>query len=446
VEVQDPEATGFGATFVSATVDISTTHPEAPLAAPPDGEPVEETDLYGPDGLFHGPTFQVVTSLDRLGDETASATLRSPGAGIVGRDGSPAIDAALLDGPGQVLALWLARRRTDRHDVFPVRLARLDLYREADPRPRSYTCTARVRAVDDHRLVSDFDIIEDGRVVAAFRGWEDVRIGLPDDLRAMLARPDESWLSTAWDPPPGIATTDVRGRRVRLPAHLAAESGGLWLDVLARCVLADDERGQWRALAGAQPGRRLEWLAGRIAAKEAVRDLQDRSSADADVSILVDERGAPVVHEGLGSVPAPLVSIAHSAGEAVAVSVSADAAGGIGVDLQPIDTVPAGVEAEAFGAGERHLLDAVRAVDRAALAARIWTAKEAVAKATGDGLTLRPADAPLTTQEPDPGRQGPVAFAPVDRTDAQTWTDLDAGVAYAMCLLPAAPNGGPRGH
>jgi phosphopantetheinyl transferase len=104
------------------------------------------------------------------------------------------------------------------------------------------------------------------------------------------------------------------------------------------------------------------------------------------------------------------------------------------------------VEVEAFGADERHLLDAVDTTNRAAVAARIWTAKEAVAKATGDGLALRPADAPLATQEPDPGRAGPVAFAPVDGTDAETWTDLDAGMAYAVCVLPVTTNGGPSEH
>ena len=64
-----------------------------------------------------------------------------------------------MDGPGQVVAHWLAAREHDRLDIFPVRLAGLRLYGVPDPEPEGYGCRVRVREVDDHRMVSDADLV-----------------------------------------------------------------------------------------------------------------------------------------------------------------------------------------------------------------------------------------------------------------------------------------------
>src|SRR5262249_21298450 len=72
--------------------------------------------LYGPDGIFHGPAFQVVQSLDSVAETRATATLRSrPASELLSSRQADhlVLDPALLDGPGQVVAFWLAKRSSE---------------------------------------------------------------------------------------------------------------------------------------------------------------------------------------------------------------------------------------------------------------------------------------------------------------------------------------------
>jgi 4'-phosphopantetheinyl transferase EntD len=133
--------------------------------------------------------------------------------------------------------------------------------------------------------------------------------------------------------------------------------------------------------------RRLEWLLGRIAAKDALRDhLQRRfglSVAPADVEILPTETGRPraigVWTRMVDSVP--LVSISHVDGSAVAVA--GDGMLGLGVDLERHGRMKPGMENVALTPREREMLEDFHGEERQAWSLRLWCAKEASAKATG---------------------------------------------------------------
>jgi phosphopantetheinyl transferase len=135
--------------------------------------------------------------------------------------------------------------------------------------------------------------------------------------------------------------------------------------------------------------RRLEWLLGRIAAKDAVREFVQRrfhlNVHPADVEILPDPSGRPVVAGSwTGQVPrVPLVSISHVDGSAVAVLTDGEGISGVGVDLERSGRMKPEMEKVAFGARELEMLESVDPVEREAWALRLWCAKEASAKATG---------------------------------------------------------------
>ena len=73
------------------------------------------------------------------------------------------------------------------------------------------------------------------------------------------------------------------------------------------------------------------------------------------------------------------------------------------------------------------------------MAARLWAAKEAVAKTTGAGLPLRPAElatrlAPDATEAIDLDGLGSVALrVQSDGSALEAWTDIIGPVAYAAC-------------
>jgi phosphopantetheine--protein transferase-like protein len=168
--------------------------------------------------------------------------------------------------------------------------------------------------------------------------------------------------------------------------------GGIWLRVLALLVLGREERGEWQRLSTAPVPRRLDWLAGRIVAKEAVRLLltpQLGLLRLGDIEIYADPKGRPLVRgpwmEAGGC--APHVTIAHSGGEALAIAIDGKTCAGIGVDLEQVGRVGEVVRRSALTEWEDRWLDAVEENARAEWATRLWCAKEAVSKALGYGLT-----------------------------------------------------------
>ena len=163
----------------------------------------------------------------------------------------------------------------------------------------------------------------------------------------------------------------------------------VWRDVLEHTQLGPDERAAYLASSGSEE-RRSQRLWGRIAAKEAARrlwhDAGQPAIYPADLAIVADEHGRPLLtrvgEPALDALPA--ISIAHADGVAVALAVL-DPAARVGIDVEPIAERPPSFEATAFTAGERALLDRWSGSSRAEWVTRFWCAKEAAAKAAGLG-------------------------------------------------------------
>jgi phosphopantetheinyl transferase (holo-ACP synthase) len=156
------------------------------------------------------------------------------------------------------------------------------------------------------------------------------------------------------------------------------EDAHLFLDDLAERYLHPGERLSWQGFADASDGRRWEWLMGRIAAKEAVDIfLQDAASlSPQNIQIATTAQGAPFVVVGADVDRIPGVSITHSRG----VVVAAAGEGAIGIDVELADRDMRSI-ARVFTEAERSILAA-----GTLLPIHLMVAKEAAAKATGQGL------------------------------------------------------------
>jgi phosphopantetheinyl transferase len=151
----------------------------------------------------------------------------------------------------------------------------------------------------------------------------------------------------------------------------------------------------------------LEWLGARTAAKEAVIALAaEHAGLDllpADVEIRPDAYGRPLVacsmlaDAGL----APVVSLAHSQGTAVAL---AGLEGRVGIDLERVRAERGDYAAVAFGPAELELLEQLPPEVRDEWQLRFWCAKEAVGKALGTGLTRGPQGLAVTAFDQAAGR------------------------------------------
>ncbi|HWS39447.1 MAG TPA: beta-ketoacyl synthase N-terminal-like domain-containing protein [Actinoplanes sp.] len=320
--------------------------------------PVDATSLYADNWMFHGPEFAGVTSLDVLaadGLRGGLTALRAPG--------------ALLDAAGQLIGHWMQVSADVDQVVFPIGISGVHWFGPPPVAGERLSCTARITELTADRMRADAQLVgADGRVRVTLTDWATHRFSTDDRMWQLKQHPGRVG---AGEPQPGGWCLV----RERWPDTATRE-------LVMRRYLVAAERAEY---ADRTPIAQRRWLLGRVAAKDAVRELicagGDGPGELFPCQIRVGNHpdGRPWAR-GPGGEPFH-VSLAHSGPLAVAVA-SRDAP--VGIDLEPVVDRPiAGV---ALTAAERELI----ATGDAETLTRLWTAKEAVAKATGTGLDGRP--------------------------------------------------------
>lgn len=441
---------------VEATVLLRDTFPAAPAASEIPLEGARRSrwapaQLYE-EAMFHQPLWQGVRSVDALAPGAASARLE-----VLPRDGllvdvphpSFVLDPVALDAAGQVIGFWAAEMLDEGRVVFPFRLAALDVYGPAPAAGQALRCNAAITLEGGQLVTSDIDVLDPaGCCWMRLRGWADKRFGVPPRF-APLAHPGELRpLSSPWRAPLAPhrhLRVACRSMDTALPAD-----AGLWKPVWASRLLSRRERALFAALT-APERRQLEWLGARSAAKECVAELLHQALGlellAAEIEILPDERGAPVVVvPGLeGSPELPVVSLTHAHGRAAAFCAIAGPGARIGIDIEPLAPRPEGFASAALSGDESRLLDELPAESSDEWLLRIWCAREAAGKAVGSGIAGG-AGAPRAAAI-DAGRG--LVLVDVAGQRLTAWTDRQAGpdgsaseMIVATVLEPGPENGG----
>ncbi|MEK7282582.1 MAG: polyketide synthase dehydratase domain-containing protein, partial [Acidobacteriota bacterium] len=449
-ELPAPAAGGAALLTVEGTILLGERFPEAPAARPAEiGAPRAfrwtPEELYAEGrlhGMFHGPSFRGVVSIDRAGDAGAEGTLRAlPARGLFRSQPDPAfvLDPLLLDAASQVVGFWTADRLERGFVVFPTGFERLDLYAPPPPAGARASCRIRGRFAAGDQILADLEVAAaDGRPLLRLGGWDVKRMDLPERFYAYRLSPRDFILSTPLEAPAPVRDSVVCCR-LDLPDGLMEADGRIWREGLAHTVLSRGERQAWRALPGPEP-RRTEWLLARSAAKDAVRlFLKERRGLmvhAADVEIAADALGRPIASgqwaERAGG--APVISMSCGGGVAVAVAGESRRDRGVGIVAERVGPAGAHPEEGAFSAEESRLLGAMEQAERQEWTLRMRCAKEAGARALGRGVPA--ARGALRALEIDAGR-GTVRMGVdgVDAADVTAWTgrDGDLIVATALC-------------
>lgn len=444
-----------GLVVFESQVVLAGAYPAAPaaLAAPAPGRPPAfnaDGALYAR-GMFHGPGLQGAQTLLGWGDGHLDAQLRIlPTQDYFGFTQSPQlqIDATLADVLGQTFYYWLQERHGALINCFPYAIARIAFY--APPQPAGTTVLSRalVRLPAVGQLAGDVEATTtDGRVLMRATQWEDRTFDVAERYYRFRLAPPQGFLGEVWMD--GLLPPGLHARRVApFDNDLLAQGGGIWGRGLAHMVLNAAERAQWYALPATGP-RREEWLMGRIAAKEAARDWArtrlQLELASADIEIGNDARGRPFVRiAAAAQAQMPEVSISHSHGWAAAVV--ADPGLAVGLDYQPLQRVDANaLIGGAFGESEQPWFAAFDGDDRIKVAAALWSAKEAAAKAVGTGLQGRPQDWIVVNCQLDPRA---VAFGSARISHAGQLYDValqfvEPSAVSALCVVAARAGGSP---
>jgi len=267
---------------------------------------------------------------------------------------------------------WLSSHAEVDRLVLPTSIDRVAFF---GPHPTPGTlvdCTVTITHLDDKVLRGDHVLVADDRVWCRITGWEDRRFTTDAMVFETLKWPERTGMSVEHS---GYTLIDER-----------------WPDSATRALvmrryLSRDEQGDHERL---NPLAQRQFLLGRIAVKDAVRRWLWANNHGplfpGEIAVANDPSGRPLVR---GPFENDLrVSLSHVDGVGVArVSEGTD----VGIDVERVEPRRPSFEALVLTTGERSV-PSPDGYDRDAWLTVLWAAKEAAAKATGQGLDGRPKD------------------------------------------------------
>ena len=358
--------------YARGTVLLADGYPESPRLPdrPLTGQrpcAVTAQVLYTDRWMFHGPAFQRVTELGPIADD-----------GIVGELTVPPTPGALLDTAGQLLGFWIMTQTVRDRLAFPAAIDQVRYY-GCPPTPgERVRCVVRIGSVSATDVVADLELWRaDGRLWARIDRWTDRRFNTDEVTWPVFLFPERNRI--AQRQPGGWFLV-----RDRWPDPATGE-------LIMRRYLSAAERADYQRRT---PRGARQWLLGRIAVKDAVRQwLWDAGAGPVfpiEVTVSNDASGRPQV-TGPFDEP-PEISLAHTESLAAALVGHPGAPPGVGIDIERIVDRDDRTVAAILTDTERGLLDTLcsSVAERPSLVTRFWAAKEAVAKAAGTGLGGHP--------------------------------------------------------
>ncbi len=394
VRVFELDAAAQRSLAFEGTVHLASDYPASPqpleIRFERPAAPEITTEFFFEECTYNGRVFRGIERVPEMDGGAIVAQLFVPPVDGFLRDISNPefqIPGPLLDSTGQLAGYWLAELRRCDFGIFPFFVQGYRQYAPA-PAPGGRTLCRSTMGFESGVVTCSFDFLSAERIVWARMEGMQLRVFETDWVkRFFTAHRPGKYFSESWTLP---GADGMVVRRIDTLSHdFLEQSWGIWSRVLAHLILSRNELDFWYDLP-AKGRRRIDWLLGRVAAKDAVRIwAHERFLLELDppdIEILPAESGQPSVRcsdlAPLGE--APTISITHSGGTAAAVVHGAGAPVGIDLEVARERRSSAWISG-AFADAELQFLDG----DTAEVLA-LWCAKEAAAKTCGQGLGGRP--------------------------------------------------------
>ncbi|MCZ8014424.1 MAG: beta-ketoacyl synthase N-terminal-like domain-containing protein [Limnobacter sp.] len=320
---------------------------------------VDAKSLYRERWMFHGPAYQGVDCIQAVGDNGIDGVLKVPSG-----------QGSLLDNMGQLAGYWVMEL-PENCLAMPIGVDRIEFH-AADPEVGELLqAQVRIRTLTELECVSDHRLFnQQGHCVLSITGWKTRRYQMDKRLWENSRKLDTQACSV--ELPPNIALFEDR------------YDTAILRDYLSRRYLTALEQRVYQTIA---PKRKRQWLAGRVAAKDAVFFLLKSNGVSSvfpqEMCVYNDDTGKPVLHPNVSTtVPVNLhISISHKDQYGVAIADTQP----VGIDIERIDNFSESAINLAFSSQENSLV--LRAgEDRTLGFLRAWVAKEAYGKYRGTGL------------------------------------------------------------
>lgn len=394
----------FGKTIPEPPEDMA----EQPLVSPKLVN-WDSRDIY-PARLFHGPLLRNVRRVSGWGYNGLDYEIRIPSrAATVRYTRNPLFSALplLMDAAVAGFPLWRSHERFHGAISLPFRCRSIRYYAANVPQGTRLRCALRLINVTPRTFQVDILVTDTtGHPILSIKGWEEVASRAGKDLRDFIMNPTKFFITqplpTSLLPDPEAEV--VGALYVNNAPDFFVSNQELWLKSLAAAILTHNERENFAQMGG-NAHRRLEWLLGRTAAKEAVRRLLHHNynlyEPAADIAIWKDDLGKPhPLGNWQSQVSSPVdLSIAHTEG---LILGAATTKGHIGLDVESVSRdLTEDFLRGVFTLEEQEL--ATKSGDGPTAVLRFWCAKEAISKALGTGIRFAATDLRIRTSDPATG-------------------------------------------
>ncbi|CAN5432420.1 hypothetical protein BH11CYA1_BH11CYA1_41480 [soil metagenome] len=346
----------------------------------------EKAQLYGPKAMFHGPSMQAVQSLDKVGNKAIAGRAEATAAANWMPNLAQAnflINPLLLDNSSQFVLFYLYEKGLSATALLPFFIESIDFYLNPATLAAQVEVAATLPALSERATEAEVEVMSAGQLALRINSINSRRVVLNEAWQNFVANPYSSFLSTS------ILTTEQLSNQVRERCAIMQVSQDLLSEdevILEWCLdylLTKNELNQWRSL-GQSKKRKIDWLLGRIAAKDAIRTLVrsgiGRILGPHDVEIYNHADRSPYAVIKDVAVAPVAVSITHSNGKGIALASFIDV-GHPGIDAETISSRDSDFASSFMQPSELKQLESCPTASLNAEITRIWTAKESMYKA-----------------------------------------------------------------
>jgi malonyl CoA-acyl carrier protein transacylase/phosphopantetheinyl transferase (holo-ACP synthase) len=390
-------------------------------------------DLYGdlPLTMFHGPRMQSVVAIDQVGNRAISGRAGAwaalgwtPG----GDEATFLLHPLLLDNSSQFVLFYLYENSLSATALLPFLIESIEFFEQPQELPDNVTVTAVLPTLSERATEANLEVMADDQVVIKIHGINSRRVILSEQWENLVNDPVASYISSPVALNDQLADAGV----IMLAEQSILPEDDVILDWCLDYLLTRAEQTVWRDTAKTKK-RRVDWLLGRIAAKEAVRKLIQKACGRAlgphDVEIVNQEGGAPLVRIADAKLPEVLISISHTDKVAVALAVLA------GASKPGIDAEVVREHEPSFASTflKPHELSYLANCPKESInneLTKFWSVKEALYKASGGAFEM--SSFALATERPGSDVMEMTGGQPARQTKAYVSTRSDLVIAYVI--------------
>ncbi len=340
-------------------------------------ELLSKSDIYSV--FFHGPSFQILEKLVELSSEKAVAKVNLPGLKLFSdKKKKTHVEPLIIEAALQTAGLY--SYIIHQSISLPSTIEKLEFFSKNKP---EYVVSEFISKDDTHSYFNIEAIDKDGKTILRLDKLGLIHTQFPADISEKVLQKIAT-IKEYWE----LSSLNKGTKMKIVPIKNVIEKFSKSPEELIR-HMKSQEKAAFQKIKNNK--RKMEYLAGLIAAKELYSQIEKNPEIFDKIEIRKTAKGQPYIYILKDKKKSGLfLSISHSENYAIAVIGSIP----LGVDIEKIEERNESFYKEAFTERERSTIS-----NEKGLGTVYWTIKEAVSKALGEGLNISLHDIEITDNQ-----------------------------------------------